>query len=144
MAGTISSGAQKWTPAERRLHLHWSIPPNVDEDVSRFVMEHDRKMPDTPVTVNPKCILTVHPRVALQNCGMWSHCLPCLRGILYLLMQSVQCSVTLSMVKSAKIQRRPCSGKMLIFVPVEETSDRDLAQPAQPSDAPSGQAECGR
>ncbi|KAJ6496154.1 hypothetical protein C8R45DRAFT_1094409 [Mycena sanguinolenta] len=96
-------GCSKWTRSEMGLHLYWPVPPNIDEDVLQFVMEHNGRLPDTPMTMNPKCILTVHPRVGLKNC-VFSH-------------------IINGEIRTAKLKRRPCGSKMLIFVPIKESAE---------------------
>jgi hypothetical protein len=44
------------------------MPPNVDKDVLRFVMDNGGRLPTGPTNMNNRCVLTVHPRVALARC----------------------------------------------------------------------------
>ncbi|KAJ7196013.1 hypothetical protein B0H12DRAFT_1245429 [Mycena haematopus] len=95
-------GCSQWTrSAEMGDHLYWAMPPNVDEDVLRFVMENGGRLPTAPTTMNPNCILTVHPRIGLTHCP-FSHIID-------------------GEIRPAKLQRRRCGSKMIIHVPVEQS-----------------------
>ncbi|KAJ7893384.1 hypothetical protein B0H14DRAFT_2559794 [Mycena olivaceomarginata] len=65
-------GCSKWTRSETGQHLYWPMPPNVDEDILRYVMENEGRLPSESTTINNCCILTVHPRVQLSHCS-YSH-----------------------------------------------------------------------
>ncbi|KAJ6522501.1 hypothetical protein DFH09DRAFT_1097081 [Mycena vulgaris] len=65
-------GCSKWKRSETGSHLYWPMPPNVDEDVLRFVMENEGRLPTGPAEMNTRCVLTVHPRVGLAHCPISS------------------------------------------------------------------------
>ncbi|KAJ7094163.1 hypothetical protein C8R44DRAFT_749669 [Mycena epipterygia] len=92
-------GCSKWSRNERYDHLSRPMSANINEDVLRFVMEHNGTLPDSTTKVNEKCVLTVHPRVGLKNCP-YSH-------------------IPNGQIKPAKIRRRACPTEMLIFIPVD-------------------------
>ncbi|KAJ7475533.1 hypothetical protein B0H11DRAFT_1917715 [Mycena galericulata] len=79
------------------------MPPNVNKTILRFVMENGVLLPTGPENLNEKCVLTVHPLIGLKNCS-YSHVID-------------------GRIKPAKIQHRKCPTRMVIFVPVEDTSD---------------------
>ncbi|KAJ7511384.1 hypothetical protein B0H11DRAFT_2387169 [Mycena galericulata] len=122
-------GCSKWSPAQRDEHIFWPMPPNVNETTLRFVMENGGLLPTGPENLNEKCVLTVHPRIGLKNCP-YSHVID-------------------GRIKLAKIQRRKCPTRMIIFVPVKDASDLRhqalliLSQahnhPAHPTTKPSSQ-----
>jgi hypothetical protein len=53
--------------SETGSHLHWPMPPNVDDDVFWFVLENDGRLPTGPAEMNSRCVLT-HPHVGLTHC----------------------------------------------------------------------------
>ena len=62
-------GCSKWCAAERWQHRYHPFPSNVDEDVFRYILDNDGRMPDgAQVTVNAQCVLTVHPRLKIKYC----------------------------------------------------------------------------
>ncbi|KAJ7247238.1 hypothetical protein C8J57DRAFT_1523021 [Mycena rebaudengoi] len=93
-------GCSKWKRSETGSHLYWPIPPNVNEDVLRFVMENEGCLPTGPEEMNNHCVLTVHPRVGLTHCP-YSHIIG---GKIIL----------------AKIEHCLCPSRMIIYVPVED------------------------
>ncbi|KAJ7210230.1 hypothetical protein C8J57DRAFT_1540028 [Mycena rebaudengoi] len=93
-------GCSKWKRSETGSHLYWPMPPNVDEDVLRFVMENEGCLPTGPEEMNNRCILTVHPRVGLTHCP-YSHIIG-------------------GKIMPAKIEHRLCPSRMIIYVPVED------------------------
>jgi hypothetical protein len=48
-------------------HRYLAIPRNVNEDLLSKLMD-DGALPDSNVTLTPKCSLTVHPKVGLKFC----------------------------------------------------------------------------
>ncbi|KAJ7739455.1 hypothetical protein DFH07DRAFT_943933 [Mycena maculata] len=109
LAGGLSSygkkffiGCSKWVRHQRFQHIYWTIPTNINEDVLRFAMDNNGRLPNEPVTVNETRVLTVHPQIGLKNCS-YSH-------------------IHDGQIKPAKIQQRACPTQMIIFIPVDSTS----------------------
>ncbi|KAJ7737198.1 hypothetical protein B0H14DRAFT_2638802 [Mycena olivaceomarginata] len=94
-------GCSKWKRSETGSHLYWPMPPNVDEDVLRFVMENEGRLPTGPAEMNHHCVLTVHPRVGLTHCP-YSHIID-------------------GKIKPPGIEHRLCPSRMIIYVPVEDS-----------------------
>ncbi|KAJ7862404.1 hypothetical protein B0H14DRAFT_2575473 [Mycena olivaceomarginata] len=94
-------GCSKWTRSEQDRHLYWTIPPNVDEAILRFVMENDGQLPNETVTMNASCVLTVHRRLGLHYCP-YSHIFD-------------------GKIKPGRIEQRPCTSQMIIHVPVDQS-----------------------
>ncbi|KAJ7029522.1 hypothetical protein C8F04DRAFT_1043205 [Mycena alexandri] len=96
-------GCSNWSRNEKNKHLYWPIPHNVKEADLRFVMEHDGLLPPIRQTpnMNETCTFTTHPRIGLKNCR-FSH-------------------VVDGKIIPAKMQRRKCPTRMIIFIPVEAT-----------------------
>ncbi|KAJ7649098.1 hypothetical protein DFH06DRAFT_1332120 [Mycena polygramma] len=93
-------GCSKWSAVNRSDHFSHSIPPNVDEESFKFAMENHGLLPGDPVTVNDHCVLTVHPRLGVQNC-VYTH-------------------VVDGRIINSKLRKRPCQTRMTIFTPVEK------------------------
>ncbi|KAJ7660691.1 hypothetical protein DFH06DRAFT_1129752 [Mycena polygramma] len=95
-------GCSKWSAVNRSDHFSHSIPPNVDEESFKFAMamENNGLLPGDPVTVNSHCVLTVHPRLGVQNC-VYTHIID-------------------GRITNSKLRKRPCQTKMTIFTPVEK------------------------
>ncbi|KAJ7835324.1 hypothetical protein B0H14DRAFT_2590317 [Mycena olivaceomarginata] len=94
-------GCSKWKRSETGSNLYRPIPPNVDEDVLRFVMENEGRLPTGPAEMNNHCVLTVHPRVGLTRCS-YSH-------------------IINGKIKPAGIEHRLCPSRTIIYVPVEDS-----------------------
>ncbi|KAJ7777669.1 hypothetical protein DFH07DRAFT_936687 [Mycena maculata] len=94
-------GCSRWSKDERFEHIYWPIAANINEDILRFVMDNNGRVPNAETTVNETCVLTVHPRVGLKNCP-YSH-------------------IHHGQIKPAKIQNCPCLTQMLVFIPVDST-----------------------
>ncbi|KAJ6454721.1 hypothetical protein C8R47DRAFT_1228572 [Mycena vitilis] len=93
-------GCSQWSAVNRSDHFSHSIPPNVDEEFFRFAMENDGLLPGDPVTINEHCVLTVHPRLGVQNC-VYTH-------------------IVDGHIINPKLRKRPCETRMTIFTPVEK------------------------
>ncbi|KAJ7203077.1 hypothetical protein GGX14DRAFT_652541 [Mycena pura] len=62
-------GCSKWCAAERWQHRYHPSSSNVDEEVFRYILDNDGRMPDgAQVTINAQCVLTVHPRLKIKYC----------------------------------------------------------------------------
>ncbi|KAF8169713.1 hypothetical protein K438DRAFT_1941251 [Mycena galopus ATCC 62051] len=75
------------------------IPPNVDEDTFKYVLEHSGQLPGDTPDINVMCALTLHPRIKLKACS-YSHVID-------------------NVIHPAKIIRRSCPTELIIFIPVQ-------------------------
>ncbi|KAK7036945.1 hypothetical protein R3P38DRAFT_3182952 [Favolaschia claudopus] len=96
-------GCSKWNPGERGNHIYFAIPANVPERDVRYVIENDGNLPPGHDLPDTKCVLTVHPRVKLQNCP-YSH-------------------IINNRIVPAKMERLGCDSKLIIFVPINFSPD---------------------
>ncbi|KAK7035592.1 hypothetical protein R3P38DRAFT_2771217 [Favolaschia claudopus] len=96
-------GCSKWNPGERGNHIYFAIPANLPERDVRYVVENDGNLPPGHDLPDTKCVLTVHPRVKLQNCP-YSH-------------------IINNQIVPAKMERRGCDSKLIIFVPINFSPD---------------------
>ncbi|KAF7310153.1 hypothetical protein MIND_00388700 [Mycena indigotica] len=97
-------GCSKWTASERWLHRYIPIPPNVDENTFKFVMESGGKLPGAgELDFNRQCVLSVHPRLGLKYC-VFSHVLG-------------------GQIQSARMVPHKCETKMIVFIPVRPPSN---------------------
>ncbi|KAJ7318610.1 hypothetical protein DFH08DRAFT_971348 [Mycena albidolilacea] len=96
-------GCSKWHPEKRWLHRYHSIPPNVDEEIFRYVLENKGRVPDgTVLNLNVQCVLSTHPRLGLKHCG--DHVLD---GVIH----------------PAKLLQRRCDTELIILIPVLPPDD---------------------
>ncbi|KAJ7862798.1 hypothetical protein B0H14DRAFT_3863071 [Mycena olivaceomarginata] len=97
-------GCSKWHPGKRWLHRYHSIPPNVDEEIFRYVLENKGRVPDgTVLNLNIQCVLSTHPRLGLKHC-VFSHVLD---GVIH----------------PAKLLQRRCDTELIILIPVLPPDD---------------------
>ncbi|KAJ7337368.1 hypothetical protein DFH08DRAFT_252732 [Mycena albidolilacea] len=97
-------GCSKWHPGKRWLHRYHSIPPNVDEETFRYVLENKGRVPEGTVpTLNAQCVLSTHPRLGLKHC-VFSHVLD---GVIH----------------PAKLLQRRCDTELIILIPVPPPDD---------------------
>ncbi|KAJ7798700.1 hypothetical protein B0H14DRAFT_3156797 [Mycena olivaceomarginata] len=97
-------GCSKWHPGKRWLHRYHSIPPNVDEEIFRYVLENKGRVPDgTVLNLNIQCVLSTHPRLGLKHC-VFSHVLD---GVIH----------------PAKLLQRRCDIELIILIPVLPPDD---------------------
>ena len=61
-------GCSGWKRTEKDKHRYLAIPRNVNEDLLSKLMDGNGALPESNVTLNPKCTLTVHPKVGLKFC----------------------------------------------------------------------------
>ena len=62
-------GCSGWKSTERDKHWLLPIPSNIDEDILMKVMANNGVLPsNVTATLNPTCMLAVHPRAALKAC----------------------------------------------------------------------------
>ncbi|KAJ7172777.1 hypothetical protein C8R43DRAFT_1208781 [Mycena crocata] len=102
-AKSLFVGCSKWTRAEKYQHRYTLIPANVNENTFRFVLENDGLLPSGgPTSLNERCVLTVHPRVALSNCP-YSHIID-------------------GRIQTPAMIPRPCPTEMIIMIPVADES----------------------
>ncbi|KAJ7055170.1 hypothetical protein C8F01DRAFT_1088528 [Mycena amicta] len=92
-------GCSKWVRTQRWSHVYHTIPPNVDEDTFKYVLEHQGRLPEATPDVNATCALTLHPRIKLKTCT-FSHIID-------------------NVIQPAQIIRRSCQTELIIFVPVQ-------------------------
>ncbi|KAJ7106000.1 hypothetical protein C8R44DRAFT_745647 [Mycena epipterygia] len=91
-------GCSKWQRTQRWSHVYHTIPPNVDEDKFKYVLEHGGRLPEATPDVNATCSLTLHPRIKLKACS-YSHIID-------------------NVIRPAQIIRRSCPTELIIFIPV--------------------------
>ncbi|KAJ7793170.1 hypothetical protein B0H14DRAFT_3498353, partial [Mycena olivaceomarginata] len=97
-------GCSKWHPEKRWLHRYHSIPPNVDEEIFRYVLENKGRVPDgTVLNLNVQCVLSTHPRLGLKHC-VFSHVLD-------------------GFIHPAKLLQRRCDTELIILIPVLPPDD---------------------
>ncbi|KAJ7885926.1 hypothetical protein B0H14DRAFT_2563623 [Mycena olivaceomarginata] len=65
---TYFVGCSKWHPSQCWSHTYHTIPPNVDEDTFKYVLEHAGRLPEDTPDINVMCTLTLHPRIKLKAC----------------------------------------------------------------------------
>ncbi|KAK7029764.1 hypothetical protein R3P38DRAFT_2361050, partial [Favolaschia claudopus] len=98
-------GCSGWNLGERGRHIYFAIPANVPERDVRYLVENDGNLPPGHDLPDTKCVLTVHPRVKLQNCHTsYSH-------------------IINNQIVPAKMERRGCDSKLIIFVPINFSPD---------------------
>ncbi|KAJ7302863.1 hypothetical protein DFH08DRAFT_826189 [Mycena albidolilacea] len=66
---TYFVGCSKWHPSQRWSHICHTIPPNVDEDTFKYVLEHAGRLPEDIPDINVMCALILHPRIKLTTCS---------------------------------------------------------------------------
>ncbi|KAJ7697773.1 hypothetical protein B0H14DRAFT_3655259 [Mycena olivaceomarginata] len=94
----------EWHPGKRWLHRYHSIPPNVDEEIFRYVLENKGRVPDgTVLNLNIQCVLSTHPRLGLKHC-VFSHVLD---GVIH----------------PAKLLQRRCDTELIILILVLPPDD---------------------
>ncbi|KAJ6487476.1 hypothetical protein C8R47DRAFT_1127593 [Mycena vitilis] len=91
-------GCSKWQRTQRWSHVYHTIPPNVDEDTFKYVLDHGGQLPEATPDVNATCSLTLHPRIKLKSCS-YSHIID-------------------NVIRPAEIIERSCPTELIIFVPV--------------------------
>ncbi|KAJ7915765.1 hypothetical protein B0H13DRAFT_1871770 [Mycena leptocephala] len=91
-------GCSKWQRTQRWSHVYHTIPPNVDEDKFKYVLEQGGRLPEATPDVNATCSLTLHPRIKLKACS-YSHIID-------------------NVIRPAQIIRRSCPTELIIFIPV--------------------------
>ncbi|KAJ7660302.1 hypothetical protein DFH06DRAFT_1044030 [Mycena polygramma] len=91
-------GCSKWQRTQRWSHVYHTIPPNVDEDKFKYVLEHEGQLPEATPDVNATCSLTLHPRIKLKFCS-YSHIID-------------------NVIRPAQIIERSCPTELIIFIPV--------------------------
>ncbi|KAJ7826965.1 hypothetical protein B0H13DRAFT_2440016 [Mycena leptocephala] len=94
-------GCSKWKRSEKGCHLYWPMPPNISEEILRFVMQNQGRLPTGPMTLNHHCVLTVHPRVGLKHCP-YSH-------------------IINGKIMPAEMERCECGSRMIIHIPVDQS-----------------------
>ncbi|KAJ7872495.1 hypothetical protein B0H14DRAFT_3131545 [Mycena olivaceomarginata] len=95
-------GCSKWHPGKRWLHRYHSIPPNVDEEIFRYVLENKGRVPDgTVLNLNIQCVLSTHPRLGLKTL----------------------CHVLDGVIHPAKLLQRRCDTELIILIPVLPPDD---------------------
>ncbi|KAJ7315705.1 hypothetical protein DFH08DRAFT_820276 [Mycena albidolilacea] len=62
---TYFVGCSKWHPSQHWSHIYHTIPPNVDEDTFKYVLEHAGRLPEDTPDINVMCALTLHPQLII-------------------------------------------------------------------------------
>ncbi|KAJ7215836.1 hypothetical protein GGX14DRAFT_391519 [Mycena pura] len=95
-------GCSRWSPSERWSHIYYTIPPNVDEETFRYVLDSMGRLPEgSTANVNARCALTLHPGLKLKHCP-YSHIID-------------------GRIRPAEIISRSCPTRIIVFVPVHPT-----------------------
>ncbi|KAJ6533650.1 hypothetical protein B0H19DRAFT_1272287 [Mycena capillaripes] len=94
-------GCSHWKAAEKDKHIYWPISANINQGLVRYVFENNGRLPNGPASLNEECVLTVHPRIGLKYCS-YSHIIG-------------------GQIRVAKMTRRPCQSKLIVFTPVKPT-----------------------
>ncbi|KAK7033366.1 hypothetical protein R3P38DRAFT_3313383 [Favolaschia claudopus] len=98
-------GCSKYRPSERGQHRYAALAANHNEVVLQFLIENGGVLPADDANTgneNTRCSLTVHPRVGLRDCRMWSFS-----------------HIINNKIEPAKILHRLCPSRLIIFVPVD-------------------------
>nr|GAT48672.1 predicted protein [Mycena chlorophos] len=116
-------GCSKWVPEERWLHIYFAIPSNVDEQAFKFVLENNGRLPGpeaATLNLNLNCILTVHPRLGLQECrtSLFIDWITETEG------HQAFSHIALGIIKSAQIVPHECDSELVVFIPVRPPENK--------------------